>query len=478
MTATPTPRAVTVTSSPTPAVLTPSPVPASATTATPGSSGDSPAVNEAPTALPENRSLVDRDVLLTYRPGEGLSLLDIKAGTSQPITGLFGLPDESIDEFALSPNNDRIAIAFPIVNEDRIYMGDEMYILDLIKLEITHVELDLTKCVIYGFEWSPDESKLLFNSTHIGGHIPTCNNPSTYVLEVGTLDLLAESSSEVGYEALSIGGNRMLGWKHEFNDPVAKSRIVIYDINSRSMKESPIIVRGPDETDALVHLYSNLAVEWSPDRSRVAIWGIKQPKPPVDGRLSDGSQSGVFIISSSDEGWSISPSWIAVDGWNSSRRLHWSPTGSHIALLVEIRDDPGRGSDVFVVDAQNGSGIWLSSITGFPNFGSPTWLPGSSSVVVASGRSADGNGGYLVTADVSSGDFSYIRLDMYILDIAFSKNGNRAAVNGCMRQCGGADEDMMVVRILNVKNGEYEDVVIDGVRPSRSSSVYWIEIGE
>ena len=235
LTATPTPTAVAVASSPSPAVLTPSPIPASAAapSPTPDSSGAFPAVNEAPTALPGNRSLVDRDLLLTYRPGEGLTLLDIKAGTSQSITGLFGLPDRSIYEFALSPSNDRLAIAFPIVNEDRIYMGDEMYILDLINIDITHVALDLMKCTLYGFEWSLDGSRLLFGSTHIGGHVPTCQDPSTYVLEVGTQRLLA-NSSEFGYEALSADGTRVFGWvpsrEQEYGNPVAEGRIVIHSI--------------------------------------------------------------------------------------------------------------------------------------------------------------------------------------------------------------------------------------------------------
>ncbi len=484
VTATPTPRAVTVASSPAPAVSTPSPVPVSPTarSPTPGISGASSAVNVASTALPENRSLVDREVLLTYRPGAGLSLLDIKAGTLQSITEFFGLPDRSIDEFALSPSNDRLAIAFPMVNEDRTYMGDEMYLLDLIKLEITHVELNLMKCTLYGFEWSPDGSRILFGSTHIGGHVPTCQDPSTYVLEVGTQRLLA-NSSEFGYEALSEDGAKVFGWipsrEQDYGNPVAAGKMAIYNIAEESLEKLDIVVSETDISDAYVYAFSPLAVNWSPNRSRVAMWGRKSPGPPVDNRPAEGSQEGVFVISGSNEEWSIDPSWIPIEGWNSSRILHWSPSGLYLALLVDLYDDSERDNDVFIIDIQSGDGKWLSSIADeFQDFSNPTWIPDGSSIGVMA-STAEGDDRYLVVADVMDGNVDHYALLTGIEtagNIGFSLNGRRAAIGGCITQCHDTMKE--VVLILDMEKGGYDEIVTMSSRPTSFTRLYWIGVDE
>ena len=55
-----------------------------------------------------------------------------------------------------------------------------------------------------------------------------------------------------------------------------------------------IVVGEIDKTYAYVYVFFPLVVEWSPSRSRVAMWGTNSPGPPVDNRLAEGSQEGVL----------------------------------------------------------------------------------------------------------------------------------------------------------------------------------------
>ena len=437
------------------------------------------AVRSAPdsgTSPVPTRHTTDRDIILAYRADDGLSLLDIDAATLTSLPALLGLSDENIYGFGLSPSKKRLIIAYPIVTEDNFYLEDEVYLVDIGRLSFTHIDLGLTGCVFNAFKWSNDETKVMFSSTHLGGHVPTCENPSTHIVDVNSRALLAEST-ELPYSVFSADTTKVYAWEpsrqSDFGGPLGNSHVVIFDIANESLERLPVLIDERDETDGLLHLFTNLAVDWSPDRTSVAIWGLKQPGPPVNSRPAEGSESGIFIVSASDGKWRVNPSWIPVDGWIAERRLYWSPSGEYVAVLANVDDE--RSSDAYVIDVRAGHGLWLSSIVGgFVDFSNLTWSPeGSELAVVASSTEAEGK--YLIMTDIPTQRYVLFSLGEDFETrgvVAMEKDGMRVAVGGCISEC--FDSMMSSIRILDAEDGSLQEFVTKSDRPSSYVRLFWL----
>lgn len=430
--------------------------------------------SDSPTGSAQHTN--ERDILFVYRADVGLSLLDIDAATLTSLPALLGLSDESINDYGLAQSKQQLVVAYPVVTEDNLYLHDEIYMVDIQRLISTRIDLGLTGCVFKSFEWSHDETKVMFSSTHLGGHVPTCENPSTHIVDVNSHTLLAESS-DLPYSALSRDATKVYAWqpsrKNDYNGPIGSSQIVIYDIEDQSLERLPVLIDEREEIDGLLHLFTNLAVSWSPDRTSLAIWGHKQPGPPVNNRLAEGSESGVFIISESGGKWRVNAPWMPVDGWLAERRLYWSPGGQYVALLANVDDE--RRRDVFVFDIRNGRGLWLSSIVGgFENIGNLTWAPnGSEIAIVASQNEADGK--HLILTDIPTQRYVHFPLggDFETRGVvAIEEDVRRVAVGGCISEC--FDSKMNSIRILDTEDGSLQEFVTRSDRPSSYVRLDWL----
>ncbi len=440
----------------------------------------------------EEQDNVDRDVLLIERVGD-VALLNTKTSELRPLADFLDLPDAPIGESYLSRDTSKLAITFGIVSENRIYNGESIYIMDLIEPKETNFKLDLLGCVVYDFEWSIDGRKAMFTSTHIGGHVPTCENPSAYVLDIEQQSVLAEVSG-LGYEALSEDGSRILGWEPMRESPldrtpISKSNILLYDVIGETVQRFPLVVDEHDQADALTG-FQSLAIEWSPDRSRVAVYGMKDASAsgprsrPVKSYDDKGQEFtyyveyGIFIISMQNGHWKIKPSWIPVDG-GISRHLHWSSDGLYVALLGRRHDDTrGWGDiDAFVIHTQDGSVTQLSSMVGeFRDFSNLTWVPkGSVIAVVASSSNLHGEDRHLVLTDVSSGeivDYSFESGIETSGNIGFSWDMSRIAVAGCIAPCHQTNRN--AVRIVNRADGQYDEFLTYHLRSTSFAQVQWL----